>query len=284
MARKFFHSLCRCTKLSDRVFEWKRGISLALSSMLLLPLAVAFLQPGCAKDIKNLELGAPLDTPGNTQLPETPRADAAMGGLSAPGADAIMTPDMLLVSPNNADNQAPRPLQAYVGVSLKIDIDRSDIELDRLHGIMISVTNETNRSLVVNGEKAEALIDGKSTPVASISTVQLTVVPPRNGKALEDTLTKIIPAAVTIGAVPTIRDFKNNRKPVVERYGADELRRRVEASRFGRRILWPNEKTTGVLYFDTQDDLGNASVQIPVSTLFDKPDKSVLIAAPKSAK
>jgi hypothetical protein len=162
-----------------------------------------------------------------------------------------------------------------------MDIDRSNVQIDRLRGIVITVTNETNRSLVVNGEKALALLEGKSISVAPVSTVQLVVAPRKKGaKGVED----VTLAAVTIGVAPTIRDYKENAKPVIERYGPDELRRRVEASRFGRRIIWPNEKSTGVLYFDTPADLSAASVQIPVSTLFDKPDAGVLEASPKTSQ
>lgn len=269
MAIKIFHSHCRSANRLPSVFK------LAL----LLPLSLSFLPPALAAEIKNLDLKAPIETPGNTPLPE--KDQAAMGGLSAPGADAMMTPDMLLVSPKTPNNKPPEPLQAYVGETLKIEIDRADIQFDKLRGVMVTVTNATNRSLVINGEKATAVVDGKTIPVASVATVQLTAVPPHNGKAAEDFLTKILPAAVSVGAVPTIRDIRDIKKPIVDRYGADELRRRVEASRFGRRIIWPEEKSQGVLYFDTTSDMGTATISIPASTLFDKPDKSVLTATPK---
>ena len=57
---------------------------------------------------------------------------------------------------------------------------------------------------------------------------------------------------------------------------ADERRRIVEASRFGKRILWPHDKTGGILYFKTTDTFTGVKLQIPVHTLFDKPDNALL--------
>jgi hypothetical protein len=251
-----------------------------LSPFLLVQLLFASQQYAGAEDIQHLELREPIDTTGTTPIPNKTGADG-MGGLSAPGADAIMTPNMLLVSPQAAGKKPPEPLQAYVGSYLKMQVDRYDVTFDRLQGILITVINETNRPLVVNGNKAEALIGGKSYVAVPVTTLQTIVIPAHNAsQVLEDILTKIMPAAATIGAVPTIKDFNSLKKPVLERYGADELRRRVEASRFGRRILWPQEKSSAVLYFDTAVDLNNCSVQIPASTLFDQQDKSMLTSSP----
>jgi hypothetical protein len=89
-----------------------------------------------------------------------------------------------------------------------------------------------------------------------------------------------LPAAVTVGAVPTISDIKNAKRPVLDRYGHDEERRSVEASRFGRRILWPHQKTQGIVFFETDDPLGSARIDIPATTLFDQKDTGILSSSP----
>jgi len=235
---------------------------------------------------KNLPTNVPLDGQSTSTVPDKPtdsKNTNAMGGLSAPGANALMTPDMLLVNPNNGNAAAtpPEPLKAYIGVSLTMRIERYDISFDKLQGILIEVVNETNRPLVVNGNKAKAILGAATIVATPVSALQQIVIPPHKAdQVFEDLLKKVLPAAATIGAVPTIRDIKDSRKPVLERYGADELRRRVESTRFGRRVLWPHEKTRGVLYFDTPDSIDHARVEIPASTLFDMTDAGVLVSSP----
>lgn len=246
--------------------------------LLALSIAVAIVahHPTCAADKKQIQR-QPIDTPGTTELPD----QNPMGGLSAPGANALMTQDMLLVNPNQATGQTQaQPLKAYIGNSVTMQINRYDIDFDRMNGILVTVVNDTDRPLVVNGEKAVASNGGKTHTAAPVSAIQDIIVPPKKAQQiLEDFLKDVVPAAATIGAYPTIKDLKTMKKPVLERYGADELRRRVEASRFGRRVLWPRSKTTGVLYFDTEDDLDKSTVEIPVSTLFDMTDAGSLVAS-----
>jgi hypothetical protein len=220
-----------------------------------------------------------IGTQGTTPLPPS---SSGMGGLEAPGANALMTPDLLLVNPNNGEGSAPpQPLKAYIGTSVTLSVERYDIAFDRLSGILITVVNDTNRPLVVNGEHATAVAGGKTYPAARVAVLQQQIVPPHRGEqVLEDILRDVVPAAATVGAAPTIRDITIERKPVLDRYGPDETRRRVESTRFGRRVLWPHQKTRGILYFDTQDNLNHAKLEIPTSTLFDMTDAGSLSNSP----
>jgi hypothetical protein len=230
---------------------------------------------------EKVDLKGPLPVQGAVTMPAHQTDPNAMGGFSAPGADAIMTPDMLLVTPSNSTQQPPKPLKDLIGAALKMHIDRSDIIFDKLRGIMITVTNETNRPLVIDGEKAVANVGGKDYSCVPVSTIQRAIVPAhRSSQAFEELLTKALPAAVTVGAAPTVRDIKESRKPVLDRYGPDELRRKIEYSRFGRRILWTNQKIQGIVYFQTSDNLTGAKLSIPTTTLFDKQDTAILTASP----
>ena len=67
----------------------------------------------------------------------------------------MMTRDLLLVSPSKG-KQPPKPLQDFVGTSLTLSIGRSDVILDGLRGIMITVTNDTSRPLFVDGDSAQS--------------------------------------------------------------------------------------------------------------------------------
>jgi hypothetical protein len=230
---------------------------------------------------EKVELKGPLPTQGAVELPANQKDPNAMGGFSAPGADAIMTPDMLLVTPSTSTPEVPKPLKDLIGTALKLHIDRSDILFDKLRGIMITVTNETNRPLVIDGEKAVAIVGGKDYSCAPVSAIQQAIVPlHRISQNFEVLLTKVLPAAATVGAAPTVRDIKESKRPILQRYGPDELRRKIEYSRFGRRILWTNQKIQGILYFQTNDDLTGAKVTIPATTLFDNKDTSMLTTSP----
>lgn len=192
-----------------------------------------------------------------------------------------MTPDLLLVKPTNTTKQAPEPLKAYIGMGLSLKIDQRNINFDKLQGVKITVINQTNRPLVINGNKAKAVVGNNNYVAAAVTVLQQAVLPPHGLEhAIAAIGTVIIPAAVTVGAVPTVKDIIENSKPVLDRYGPDEQRRSVEASRFGRRILWPQEKTQGIIYFQTDDDLDNARIEVPASTLFDIPDSCILTSTP----
>jgi hypothetical protein len=195
-----------------------------------------------------------------------------------PGSDAVMTPELLLVSPASKEGaHPPLPLSAFVGQNLILKLERSDITLNGLQGVQISVVNDTSRPLVLDGDSARATVSGRSYPCTSLVALQKCVLPKHDAKDMaEGVFTKVIPTAVTVGAVPTVEDFNTIRKPIPLRYGPDERRRLAEASRFGRRILWPHQKTEGIVYFPGNDSLTGAAIELPVHTLFDKPDATSL--------
>ncbi len=233
-----------------------------------------FVQPACGQILK----GPITDMKGTTELPG--KNQDSMAGLGAPGADAIMTQDMLLVNPST-DKGKQLPISGYIGMTLKLDVDRKEIKFKHLHGLAVTVTNNTNRPLVINADEAIARVGDKTYKCAPLTAVQLAVNPANNlGRVATDVVTKVAPAAASIGAVPTIGDFYKYSKPPLTRYGKDQERRVVESSRFGKRILWPHEKTQGIIYFDNKTILDKASIEMPVSTLFDKKDSGVLTSAP----
>ncbi|HEY9680564.1 MAG TPA: hypothetical protein V6C86_03135 [Oculatellaceae cyanobacterium] len=249
--------------------RFRLAVSLLLTS-LLSPVAIAQAEQG------NLELRGPVPTQGTTAVPENQKPVA---GFIAPGADAMMTQDMLLVNPTPGSNAAPRPLQAFIGQYLKMDVERTDISFDGLSGIKVLVVNETNRPLIIDGTLAEAVVGGKTFKAIPVETLEQAALPTKMS-TLDTLMKKILPATVTVGAVPTLKDFKEMKKPVLDRYGPDEVRRRVELSRFGRRILWPHQQTEGVFYFEADSELTGAKVTAPASTLFDNKDSVILGSTP----
>jgi hypothetical protein len=209
--------------------------------------------------------------------PSGSEKDLNIGGLSAPGADAMMTPDLLLVNPSKPASANPDPLTTAVGKTLTIKIDRRDIAFDKLHGLMITVTNQTDRPLVVDGDKAQVTAAGTTIKSAPLTVLQHAIIPPHTtAYVIHQFNTQVVPAAVTIGVYPTVEDIMENNKPVTERYGPDQERRSVEEERFGRRVIWPHQKTQGIIFFETADSLNDAKLQIPAATLFDPKDAATI--------
>ncbi len=195
---------------------------------------------------------------------------------NAPGADAMMTQDLLLVNPNKS-GQAPQPLQSFVGQTLKISVDHKIINFRKLIGIKITVTNDTNRPLVIDGKEAKAIVSAKTYQNVSLPVLQKKVLPSKSWEANAGRfVTDVAPAAATLGTNLTVEDYLRMKKPIRKRYGSDQRRRMVEASRFGERILWPHQETQGILYFQSGEDLSKAKIQIPAHTLFDATDKTIL--------
>lgn len=224
---------------------------------------------------------------GTTALPDKDKEQGMAGLGTAPGADAVMTQDMLLINPsgsgqNNANATPTQPLTAYIGMTLKLNVDPREVEFEDLHGLAITVVNDTTRPLVIDGDSTSAKVGDKSYKSAPLTALQLAVSPEHGiARVPIDLITIVAPTAATIGAYPTVRDLINYSKdPLTHRYGKDQERRVVEASRFGKRILWPHEKTVGIVYFQTKDSLNKAKVEIPVTTLFDKKDSGTLISSP----
>jgi hypothetical protein len=195
---------------------------------------------------------------------------------NAPGADAMMTQDLLLVNPNKS-GQPPQPLQSFVGQTLKISVEHSRINFRKLAGVKITVFNDTNRPLVIDGKEAKAMVGTKTYQNVSLPVLQKKVLPSNSLEANAGRfVTDVVPATVSVGGTPTVEDYIRMEKPIRRRYGSDQRRRTTEAGRFGERILWPHQETQGILYFQTDEDLSQAKIQIPAHTLFDAPDKAIL--------
>ncbi len=197
---------------------------------------------------------------------------------TAPGAESVMTPSLLLVSPlQKGTPAATEPLKAFIGQSLILKVEDSNIIIGRMDGIMISVVNDTSRPLVLDGDNARVITGGQTYACAPLIALQKSVLPKHGAKTTAaDVFTKLIPAAISVGWVPTIKDIKQIRKPIRERYGPDERRRLMEASRFGKRILWPHQQTKGVVYFQDVETLAGSKLEMSVHTLFDVPDCTII--------
>lgn len=268
---------------------------------LLTAVVTANFRPGLAQELR----GPIPQTSGTTALPDKElgyqageQARTGMAGLSTSGGDAEMNQDMLLVNPSSgtgttggvAASGAPaKPLTAgtslsqSIGTSITMTVDPGVVIYKNLRGLTVTVVNDTGKPLIIDGDKAVAIQGSKQYKSAQNTDVELAISPvPTLKTAFHDFTTIVLPDAASAGLVPVIKDLKTYSKPTLARYGKDQQRREIEGSRFGRRILWPHEKTQGVIYFQTidLDFSAKAKVELPVSTMFDNKDLGVLSSKP----
>jgi len=214
------------------------------------------------------------DSKGATTSPLPGSSNTTAPAFSSP--DVFMTPDFLLVNPKNS-GMLMVPLKSLMGTKLQWSVQRSDTMLGGLSGLQVIVINDTNRPLIVDGDNIKATVGNTNYLCVSVAELQASILPSQTTAAkLHRTVSRIVPAAVTVGLEPTIKDVIISKRPVLQRYGTDENRREAEATRFGKRILWPHEKTQGIVYFKTCDSLTGAKIEIPVSMLFDPQDKALV--------
>lgn len=102
---------------------------------------------------------------------------------------------------------------------------------------------------------------------------------PAFSNRLRRNLSQTALAAVTVGGAQTVFDAMKNSKPVLRAYGRDEERRQEDQERFGQRILWPGDSSTGVVLFSAEEPLTEAVVSIPAASLFDANDKALVSGA-----
>jgi hypothetical protein len=164
-------------------------------------------------------------------------------------------------------------------------IERQDVTRGKYQGLLISVTNNADRPLLFDGDAAVAAsAAGPLTCVPLVKLAQLSVLPEQSKsfkKRLATDLEATTTAAVTVGWYQTIRDQQRASGPIVGpnggRYGLDEQRREDELRRFGKRVLWPGDASSGVIYFDSTTALSGTTIDLPVSSFYDKDDRSTII-------
>lgn len=130
-----------------------------------------------------------------------------------------------------------------------------------LVGIKIQVQNNSNSPLLFDGDKAVLHVAGQNIPAIASVEKRITM----KQAFIKETNAAVV-AGVTIGAYPTIRDIKNQKGPILKRYGSDEQRRENIAERFGKRILWPGDVSEGLIFVHEGEKIAGASVEMPVGT------------------
>jgi len=251
--------------------------SMALDKWAISAFLLTSMQGASADDLKNVNLKGSIGAPKSGSPASTVNKSSSSDSSSTNPNDATMTSDMLFVEPKKSTIKKDVPLQEFDQHSVSLTIERSDIVFDKLHGVMISVTNNSDKALVIDGDTAKIRVGDKPLDAVPVFAIQRLIIPPHKySQDMIDLITKVAPAAVTVSAIPTVQDIRRSQKPILERYGRDEVRRKIEFSRFGRRIVWSHQKASGILYFETNDQLAGAKLDLPVNLLFQPSDKLIV--------
>jgi hypothetical protein len=174
-----------------------------------------------------------------------------------------------------------RPLSATVGREIDLTVARATAFTGRFVALSVKVENKSDKTLVIDGDRASLSSD--DTKVASIACLTQANVdaigkPPTTAKAKITTDFKsTIEAALTVGAIPTAQTIIVEHGPILKRYEWDESRREHEETRFGKRLLYPGDKSDGTIYFKDGTSFDQKSLVIPVKSFYDGADQAALI-------
>jgi len=146
---------------------------------------------------------------------------------------------------------------------------QANIVLGPLQGVRVEVENDTDRPVLFDGDMATANAGSVQLHAAGTADVEDAVCPTKTKaqRFVHDVKASTV-AALTVGTLPAVHDAAIQSGPLPERYGADDARRVEELSRFGKRVLWPGDTTSGVLYFKVDQPIGQCEIEMPVSSSF----------------
>lgn len=180
-----------------------------------------------------------------------------------------------LLSPQAIEKHPHAPLNTVISGNLDVNLGSASVDTTGFRTIQLTVTNRTDRPIVLDGSSAVAIVGGARLNCAPMSKIEPKIPAPDNPahKYLKDVRSSIS-AFATVGGLQTLEDKLNDMQEVRKHYGFDEARREELESRFGRRILFPGESTTGTLFLKTKQNLKNATVELPICSLGDKNDSA----------
>jgi hypothetical protein len=177
--------------------------------------------------------------------------------------------------------KAATPSLAGAVLPVELLVERKDVVIKGKHGLRIQVKNNSDQALVFCGERATATI-GK-TVFNCLDTKnfdELISAPPGNAVNWSIGLGETLAEALTMGGWQAVADMRTSTSPGLKRYGKDEERREQAAERFGQRLIYPGESSSGILLFSCDQSLQEAAVTLPVSSCVNSNEQSVISNSP----
>ncbi len=170
------------------------------------------------------------------------------------------------------------PLKDIVADSVHVSISDKTMSLQPFTGIGITVTNNSDRTIEVNGDACSATIGGTTEKCLTMAQIESSIdLPDSPRHKYRKQLAASLEGAAFVGATLAARDQVNQKRAVKERYGWDERRREEQSRRFSKRVLYPGDTTSGFIYFDTWLN-GEMTISIPVTDFNNDKDAAALSA------
>jgi hypothetical protein len=189
----------------------------------------------------------------------------------------VFTAPASLLGPGGIEAKPYLPLASVVNKDVDVSIVGHDSLLKGRPGLRVYVRNRSDRALLCTGYEATATVNGATYSACSPENLQNAISPPQTVmKTVKSDVVATVTATALVGAVQTAQDQLIADGPVLKRYGPDQHRRGEEEAVFGKRILWPGDSTSGIIYFDTTNPLDGASLNLPISAFYDKNDRAVV--------
>jgi len=212
----------------------------------------------------------------------------------APSSLSSPSPPSSPASPTSASNglldpakPVAKPLSAIVGRDVDVRLVPGHTPSRRMKALHVTVHNRSDEPLVFEGDKSLICSrDTGSLEARCLSQVDLDAVDRPavtfKGKVASDVVASAT-AAVSVGVVQTVDTIRREYGPINKRYEYDQARRENEESRFGRRLLYPGDRSDGNIYFPAEATMHGKMLTIPVKSFYDGSTQSsisVLIEVP----
>ena len=233
---------------------------------------------------------APVPATGKSSLPSPADSQGPGQASSIEG----VTPENLPAAHPPALNSSPLSLPsvsradasglplAQLLASVDFVVEPQDMVIKGKHAIRIRVKNNSDRALVFNGEMATAKVgDTSISCMDNRDFDDLFDAPETFASNWSIGAGAVFTDALTVGTWQTVSDMLKTRS--FKRYGLDEERRDQDQERFCQRILWPGDSSSGIIVFPCEQSLSGAALSLPVSSLFNGNDKSVVNSSPARA-
>ena len=159
--------------------------------------------------------------------------------------------------------------------AIKVSLTKDQKSLKNYIAVDCTITNGTQIPIVIDGDRANLVNDKSTKPTVSLNKIDAVDKPPTGLKGLAHNTKSIAIAAATIGGYQTAQGFRMERKPVLQRYGWDEERRIHEDERFGVRLVYPGDSTTGT-FFLPPSSLNNTIFECPIKSFYDEKNQAIL--------
>lgn len=204
------------------------------------------------------------------------------------GTPAVLTPP---ADPNVRRNVVPLELDEFRYPD-KVENGRPSIQILSISSelypgkkcegciaVRVRLRNDSAVPVIMDGDATKASFGGDSrTAMSEADLLRLT-----GGQFTKNQIGKLAAVtAVSIGlAEPIVQDMMTtSRSDFTKSYGVDEIRRKAELARFGKRILLPDEELEAAVYFKSTA-VGPDNVSVPILTYPDgQPSTCLTVKAP----